>query len=481
MPCVLNSVPAVQASVLGSRGTARLMELTAEDAAVSAVVERHAADTVLPYLRAFDAWQRNINLADPNDPSLLACKATVEGVAGEDGAALQACIEEVQQLRKPHGEPSKQYERMHGQWLQVVKCLLTAHQRLVLTCPRKHPRRGDAGMTRGVKYRLYALRNAPELRSLRSYWLAARCTGDAEAAIDEAQWNAVEGLASDATGGGSAERESERQRETARESGLAPDCAPVVDVLHQTAPHPNGLARRWSLFVPARCQPASVPLVLALHGARTPCDQHLLSWLPTARAHGFAVLSLQSLGQSWGLHEREEAASDMISLLTTLDSVLAEYPSLDRGRIFLTGMSDGGTFSYCLSDVLSRACCTFAAGLAVTAAFPVPSRMSEAEIESLRGTPTLHVHGTKDWMFPIEVARAADATAREVMGEGEWQFTEVPGWTHASPSAVHEAVVWPWLAALPRNSSFSGDVQEVLRKFLLFCAGESSDSDVENA
>ena len=442
------------------------MELTAEDTAVSTVVERHAADTVLPYLRAFDAWQRNINLADPNDPSLLACKATVEGVAGEDGAVLQACVEEFQQLRKPHGESSKRYQHMYGQWLQVVKCLLTAHQRLVLTCPREHPRRGDAGMTRGVKYRLYALRNASELRSLRSYWLAARCTGD-EDVVDEAQWNAVEGLVSDATGDGSA--------------SFAPDCPRAVDVLHQTAQHSNGLSRRWSLFVPARCQPTTVPLVLALHGARTPCDQHLLSWLPTARAHGFAVLSLQSLGKTWGLHDREQSASDMISLLTTLDAVLAEYPSLDRGRIYLTGMSDGGTFSYCLSDVLSRAGCAFAAGLAVTAAFPVPSRMSEAEIESLRGTPTLHVHGTKDWMFPIEAARAADATARKVMGEGEWQFTEVPSWTHASPSAVHEEVVWPWLATLPRNSSFSGDVQEVLRKFLRFCAEESSDSDVEHA
>jgi hypothetical protein len=52
-------------------------------------------------------------------------------------------------------------------------------------------------------------------------------------------------------------------------------------------------------------------------------------------------------------------------------------------------------------------------------------------------------------------------------------------WTHASPSAVHdEDVVWPWLATLPRNSKFTGDVREIVRKFALFCdAGAAGDTD----
>lgn len=451
------------------------MELANEDATLSAVVEKHAARTVLPYLRAFDAWQRNINLRNLEDPSLLACKATLVAVAGEDGSALRACVTEVEQLRKPAERQASAEGPQHicEQWLQVVKSLVVAHRRLVLTCPREHPRRGDAGMTRGVKYRLYALRNAPELRSLRSYWLAASCAGDTEPIVDETQWNAVEGLAGNAPLDESTEVEQ--------------DCAPGVGVLHQSAEQPYGLSRRWSLFVPAHSQDAAVPVVLALHGARTLHDQHLLTWLPTARANGFAVLSLQSLRQSWGLRGREAILSDILSVLTTLDSVLASYPALDRGRIFLTGMSDGGTFSYLCTDVLSRAGCGFAAGLAVAAAFPVPSRMDDEQVvESLGSIPVHHVHGTKDWMFPIEQARAADAIAREAMDENRWQFTEVPTWTHASPSAVHEDIIWPWLASLPRNDSFNGDMQEVVHKFQLFCvrafgteSSESSDSDAE--
>ena len=59
-----------------------------------------------------------------------------------------------------------------------------------------------------------------------------------------------------------------------------------------------------------------------------------------------------------------------------------------------------------------------------------------------------------------------------------WRYTEVPSWTHASPSAVHEDVVWPWLATLPRNSKFTGDVREIVRKFALFCdAGAAGDTD----
>lgn len=438
------------------------MELATEDAALSALVKRQAAGTVLPYLRAFDVWQRNINVAEPEDATFLACKAKVEEVAGDNGAALRVCVEEREELREPQ---TGQYRHMYEEWLQVMKGLLVVHQRLVLTCPRKHPRTGDAGMTQSVKFRLYALRNTPELVSLRSYWLAASCTAGVEPVVDEVRWDEIEGQASETTADhppGSA--------------GFAPHCAPAVDVVHQHARAP-----KWSLYVPAGCQRATVPLVLALHGARTLCDQHLLNWLPTARARSFAVLSLQSLRRSWGLRGGEEVVSDMIALLTTLDTVLAAYPALDAGRIFLTGMSDGGTFGYLCSDVLSRAGCTFAAGLAVTAAFPILSRMNEEQIvESLDGTPTHHVHGTKDWMFPIELARAADAVARKAVTNGGWQFTEVPSWTHASPSAVHEDIVWPWLSALPRNDSFSGDVQELLHKFQLFvlaCEAKSSDSD----
>eukprot|EP01043_Picozoa_sp_COSAG02_P022922 COSAG02_NODE_1208_length_13883_cov_54.757998_1_plen_159_part_10 len=148
-------------------------QLATEDAALSALVKRQATGTVLPYLRAFDVWQRNINVAEPEDSTFLACKTKVQEVAGENGAALRLCVEEREELREPHAE---QYRHMYEEWLQVVKGLLAVHQRLVLTCPRKHPRTGDAGMTRAVKYRLYALRNVAELRSLRSYWLAASCT-----------------------------------------------------------------------------------------------------------------------------------------------------------------------------------------------------------------------------------------------------------------------------------------------------------------
>lgn len=439
------------------------MELASWKVALSAVVERHAAGTVLPYLRAFDLWQQNINIRDLEDSSLLACKENVVRLAGNDGAVLRVCVEEIEQLGWPHSKSSERHQQLYDEWLKVVQNLLIAHMSLVLTCPREHPRRAHSCMTRGVKYRLYALRNATELRSMRSYWLAATCSGDTEMVVDEAQWNAVEGLPRCTTVDGNID--------------LRPDLS-AIGVVHQQAEQPYGMSRRWSLFVPG--QSADVPLVLALHGARTVCDQHLLTWLPTARAHGFAVLSLQSLKRSWGLRESEAVFADIVSVLTTLESVLASYPALDRRRIFLTGMSDGGTFSYMCTDVLSRSGCTFAAGVAITAAFPVPSRMEKEQIvESFRGTPMHHVHGKKDWMFPIEEARAADAAAREAIGEAGWHFTEVPDWTHAVPSAVHEAIVWPWLAKLPRHSSFSGDVKEVVRKFELFCAtsAESSDSD----
>jgi hypothetical protein len=67
-------------------------------------------------------------------------------------------------------------------------------------------------------------------------------------------------------------------------------------------------------------------------------------------------------------------------------------------------------------------------------------RMTVEQIECLQGLPILHVHGTKDWMFPVHFARSADEKASKILGKDGWKFVELQDWTHASPSAVNEEV-----------------------------------------
>eukprot|EP01048_Picozoa_sp_COSAG05_P033768 COSAG05_NODE_13735_length_419_cov_1.618750_1_plen_105_part_10 len=65
------------------------------------LIQSQAALVVLPYLRAYDTWQRNTH-PDAEDPLLVASRAAVVGAAGRDGgSALRSCIEV---LTLQHGE-----------------------------------------------------------------------------------------------------------------------------------------------------------------------------------------------------------------------------------------------------------------------------------------------------------------------------------------------------------------------------------------
>ena len=80
--------------------------------------------------------------------------------------------------------------------------------------------------------------------------------------------------------------------------------------------------------------------------------------------------------------------------------------NIDATRQLLTGMSDGGTFSYVLG---LRAGCRFTHLAPIAAAFH-PMLMSFADADRVRGLPIHIVHGVQDWMFPPELARSAEQT-----------------------------------------------------------------------
>ena len=105
--------------------------------------------------------------------------------------------------------------------------------------------------------------------------------------------------------------------------------------------------------------------------------------------------------------------------------------------MLLTGMSDGGTFTY-LSGLEPGSPFTHLAP--VSASFhPMIARM--ADPERLRGLPIHLVHGTLAWMFPIEVAHAA----RDALIEAgaEVRFREIEDLSHTYPREVNaELLDW---------------------------------------
>ena len=82
--------------------------------------------------------------------------------------------------------------------------------------------------------------------------------------------------------------------------------------------------------------------------------------------------------------------------------------NIDASRQLLTGMSDGGTFTYVVG---LRGDCQFTHLAPVAASFH-PMLMPFADADRIRGLPVHIVHGTQDWMFPPEMAQGAERTLR---------------------------------------------------------------------
>ena len=97
------------------------------------------------------------------------------------------------------------------------------------------------------------------------------------------------------------------------------------------------------LYVPEHYSPDRAwPLVMALHGGSGTGRQFLWSWLRDARSRGAILVAPTSVQGTWALTGTDV---DTPNLVRILDFVRSEW-TVDPARLLLTGMSDGGTFTY---------------------------------------------------------------------------------------------------------------------------------------
>jgi phospholipase/carboxylesterase len=189
------------------------------------------------------------------------------------------------------------------------------------------------------------------------------------------------------------------------------------------------------LYVPENYTPERAwPLVMALHGGSGTGRLFLWSWLRDARSQGAILAAPTSVGNTWSLMGEDH---DTPNLARILDSIRSRW-TIDPHRLLLTGMSDGGTFSY-VSGLEASSPYTHLAPVA--AAFH-PMLVQMADAERLRGLPIHIVHGALDWMFPVELARQAQrafATAGANV-----TFREVEDLSHTYPRELN-APMLQWL------------------------------------
>jgi phospholipase/carboxylesterase len=147
------------------------------------------------------------------------------------------------------------------------------------------------------------------------------------------------------------------------------------------------------------------PLVVAMHGGSGNGGAFLWSWVREARTRGFIVIAPTAIGSTWSLMEPDV---DRPSIDHMVEHVAAQW-NIDATRKLMSGMSDGGTFTYVLG---LRGDCRFTHLAPIAAAFH-PMLMSFADADRVRGLPIHIVHGAQDWMFPPELARSAERTLAE--------------------------------------------------------------------
>ncbi len=151
------------------------------------------------------------------------------------------------------------------------------------------------------------------------------------------------------------------------------------------------------MYVPGTYDPATpAPLVYALHGGSGNGRSFLWSWVRAARSRGAIIVAPSSQGETWAIQGDDPDSAH----LDRLHAFVRETWSIDPTRILMTGLSDGGTFTY-TSGLVADAPFTHLAPVA--AAFhPVLAAM--ADDERVKNLAIHIIHGARDWMFPIAMA-----------------------------------------------------------------------------
>jgi phospholipase/carboxylesterase len=239
---------------------------------------------------------------------------------------------------------------------------------------------------------------------------------------------------------------------------LLPEALPNLDALETASPDakvPVGMTHNketdargaYSLYVPENYSPQkNWPLIICLHGAYGRGDHYVWSWLRPAKSKGYMLLSPKSVDGTWSILR---PPIDVRSITTMFEEVCQAY-AVDRSRVYLTGLSDGGTYTYLFG--LYRA--EMFAGIAPIAGdfhYMIDDLLHQKQGIEL---PIYIVHGAHDHIFPVETIRDGHKLLTRIGYNSTYE--ELPDWGHAHTSSINEKLVFPWIESLAPNSESVG-------------------------
>ena len=222
-----------------------------------------------------------------------------------------------------------------------------------------------------------------------------------------------------------------------RLAGLDPDPPSEQRTGIQRAVGPDGPDGRggFFLYVPESCDGSeALPLIVALHGGHGHGRSFLWTWLREARSRRCLLLAPTSLGPTWSFQGPDLDAP----IVHAIVAHVLEGWSVDPGRILLTGLSDGATYTLFLG---LREESPFSA-LAPLSGVLHPSLLRAGGLDRARGRRIYLVHGARDWMFPVGIARLARDTFQDA--GADLVYREIEDLSHAY-AREENARILAWL------------------------------------
>jgi len=198
------------------------------------------------------------------------------------------------------------------------------------------------------------------------------------------------------------------------------------------------------LYVPETYNPATpTPLVISLHGfAEWPAHQMQIShWNDLAKQYGFIVVypcgtQIPLRWRIYGFSDNDTDLMEDVTFISDLINKLETEFNLDRTRIYVNGLSNGGGMAITLSCKLPE---RIAAVGSVSGAYP----FSVSEYKPSRPVPAILFHGTGDPIVPY-LGGPASASGFSLPPIADWvaDFAQCNGCTNEpiklpSVGAVH--------------------------------------------
>ena len=147
----------------------------------------------------------------------------------------------------------------------------------------------------------------------------------------------------------------------------------------------GGTEREYKIYVPKDLG-AKRPLLISCHGMNQDAayQMGMLDIKSVADTAKFVTVFPEGIGKSWDLSGNR----DINFMLAIIDEMVEKY-DIDRGRVYLSGFSMGGMFTYhAMNKIADRI-----AAFAPISGYPMGGATASPNV---RPIPIIHTHGTSD-------------------------------------------------------------------------------------